>query len=360
MKKLGRAFNHLEDLTFFYGSAGATEALQHIDDINIDASSVRMKWDGGLQIYWGREYVNGPLILAGHNSWARGVKTYSGAELFDFIVNQSGDPKTDLEKIERIKFAAEFANLYQAFDMATPLDFVGFVYGDALFTSHPSVENNRYNLYPNKKTGYHIDQYSLLGLAIGEAEVMVIGHAYFPEFGMIDDAQIPKDDFSEFVSNELIILGPHYANVQPILPNADLVMVEKYLLQHATILDGFLSPIQGVSAFKDYLYRYTNYKAKQCQLNTLGDDFVEWLLLSKISTSQQQKIINRIDQYPTGILCMFTLVKHIIRLKNLIIDQLGDTANDITTSNSEGWVRYASADKKFGNIKLVPRHRWLP
>lgn len=360
MKKLGRAFNHLEDLTFFYGADGAFEALRHINDINIDASTVRMKWDGGLQIYWGREYVNGPLILAGHNSWARGVKTHSGDELFNFIVNQSGNPKTDLEKSARIKFAAEFANLYQTFDNATPVDFVGFVYGDALFTAPPIVENGTYNLYPNKKTGYHVDQFSMLGLAMTDAKIMVVGHAYFPEFGMADDTQTPKDDFSEFVTNELLILGPHYTNVQPNLPNSELVIVEKYLSQHAAVLDGFLSPIHGVSAFKDYLYRYTNYKAKQRQLTTVGDDFAEWLLLSKISVSQQQKISNRIAKYPTGILCMFTVVKHIIRLKNLIIDQLGDTANDIATSNAEGWVRYASADKKFGNIKLVPRHRWLP
>jgi hypothetical protein len=84
--------------------------------------------------------------------------------------------------------------------MATPTDFVGFVYGDALFTSPPKADNNQYNLYPNNKTGYHIEQYSLLGLHMEYAEVMVVGHAFFPDFGMKDEAQIPKDDFSEFVS----------------------------------------------------------------------------------------------------------------------------------------------------------------
>ena len=358
MKKLGRAFNHLEDLTFFYGSAGATEALQHINEINEDASSIRMKWDGGLQIYWGREYVNGPLILAGHNGWARGVKTCSGAELFDFIVNQSGDPKTDLAKIERIKFASEFADLYQTFDMATPIDFVGFVYGDALFTSHPSVENNRYNLYPNNKTGYHIEQYSILGLAIENANVMVVGHAYFPKFGMKDDAQIPKDNFSEFISDKLIIAGPHYATAQPILPTTEISKVDQYISENANLIDGFLEPIDGVSAFKDYIYRYTNYKAKQHQLDTLGEGFVEWMQSSKISHNQQQKIINRMMEYEGSITIMFNLVKYIIQLKNKIIDQLGNDAGDIITSNSEGWVRYSN--KQFGNIKLVPRHRWLP
>lgn len=47
-KKLGRAFNHLEDLVFFHGSAGTMEALEHIKEIATaeGSQSVRMKWDG--------------------------------------------------------------------------------------------------------------------------------------------------------------------------------------------------------------------------------------------------------------------------------------------------------------------------
>ena len=32
--KLGRAFNHLEDLVFFYGTAGTIEALEHLKYLN--------------------------------------------------------------------------------------------------------------------------------------------------------------------------------------------------------------------------------------------------------------------------------------------------------------------------------------
>lgn len=49
-KQLGRAFNHLEDLVFFYGSAGTIEALEHLKDFNTEqgSASIRMKWDGCL------------------------------------------------------------------------------------------------------------------------------------------------------------------------------------------------------------------------------------------------------------------------------------------------------------------------
>ena len=74
MKKIGRAFNHLEDLVLFHGSDGVNEAIHHINEIIQDSSHVRMKWDGNLQIYWGREHLNGPLIMANHNAWLRNKK----------------------------------------------------------------------------------------------------------------------------------------------------------------------------------------------------------------------------------------------------------------------------------------------
>lgn len=96
-KKLGRTFNHLEDLVFFHGSKGALEALAHLKEINKNSSSVRMKWDGAPQIYWGRD-DNGVFVLAGHNGWSRGAKGTSPEEVYDFIANQSGNPKTPEEK----------------------------------------------------------------------------------------------------------------------------------------------------------------------------------------------------------------------------------------------------------------------
>ncbi len=103
VKKLGRAFNHLEDLVFFYGSKGTLESLQHLREIASEEGSktVRMKWDGNPQIYWGRAAKNGPLVLAGHNGWSRGAVTDNPRELYDFIANKSGTPKTPEEKKQR-------------------------------------------------------------------------------------------------------------------------------------------------------------------------------------------------------------------------------------------------------------------
>ena len=87
----GRAFNHPEHLVFFYGVDGTLEALQHFEELLKEKpgkTSLRKKWDGAPQIYWGREKKNGPLILAGHNGWARGAKSTNPEEVFNFIATQ--------------------------------------------------------------------------------------------------------------------------------------------------------------------------------------------------------------------------------------------------------------------------------
>ena len=47
MPKMGRTLNHLEDLVFFYGSAGIAE----IEHILTDLSDLSIKWDGKVALY---------------------------------------------------------------------------------------------------------------------------------------------------------------------------------------------------------------------------------------------------------------------------------------------------------------------
>jgi hypothetical protein len=363
-KKLGRAFNHLEDLVFFHGSAGTMEALEHIKEVNKDSSTIRMKWDGNPQIYWGRETKGGPLILAGHNGWARGAKGTSAEEVYDFIANQSGNPKTPQEQQARQQFAQQFASLYPLFDAATPKNFVGFVYADALFLQPQRADTNGiYNFYPNPKsqTGYHISQNTELGQRISQAKVMVVGHATFDRWGAPDHEQHPKDDFSEFNKTpSLIVLGPYYTQAQAKVDTEELDAVEKYLQAHAKEIDSFLQPIPGVSAFKDYIYKYMNTMAKQKQLANIGDNFFNWLSTSTVSQPQQAKIRERAQQFPGALPVIFKLVTDIMNLKHDIIEQLNKQPGEIIASNSEGWVRYAGKGKQFGHVKFVPRHTWTP
>ncbi len=366
-KKLGRAFNHLEDLVFFHGSAGTIEALEHIKEIGTaeGAKTVRMKWDGNPQIYWGRETKGGPLILAGHNGWSRGAKTDNPRDLEDFIANKSGSPKTPEEKQARDLFAKEFAKLYPLFDRATPKDFVGFVYADGLFLKKPQVDSSGvYTFCPNpkSKTCYHVRADSPLGKRISQADVMVVGHAFFPEFGMDDNDQKPLDDFSMFNSNpKLVVQGPVYNSQTVKVDLEEVDKVEYYVKQHAGQIDGFLAPQAGLGDLKDILYKYVNQTAKAKQLDSLSTQaFFNWLQTAKVSQPKMLKIQELDKKYSNALTAIFTLVKMIMDMKDAIIAQVEQGQGEIWDTEGEGRVRYAPAGKQFGNVKLVPRKRWTP
>ncbi len=367
-KKLGRAFNHLEDLVFFHGSKGTMEALDHLREITSKegSASIRMKWDGNPQIYWGRAVKNGPLVLSGHNGWSRGAATDNPKDLYDFILNKSGNPKTPEEQQARKQFAQQFANLYPLFDRATPRDFVGFVYADGLFLQRPELDKEGvYNFCPNPKsqTCYHVRANSELGQRIGQAQVMVVGHAFFPEFGMDDSAQKPMDDFSMFNSTkELIVQGPVYNSQSVNVADQSIAEVEAYLQKHANEIDTFLQGTTGLGDLKNILYTYVNQTAKAKQLDSIGvPQFFSWLKTSKVSVNKQSKIQDLASRSQNALTAIFGLVRMIMNLKDDVINQIESGAQgEIWDTNGEGRVRYAPSGKQFGNIKLVPRKRWTP
>lgn len=365
-KQLGRAFNHLEDLVFFYGSDGTIEALEHLKDVATDSGSqsIRMKWDGNPQIYWGRESKGGPLILAGHNAWSKGVAATSQEEVADFISNKSGNPKTPEEKAARSEFAQKFASMYDYFDRATPRDFEGFVYADGLFLDPPAEKEGVYTFCPNPKsqTCYHVKANSDLGKRINRATIMVVGHAFFPQFGMPDSSQQPMQDFSMFDNDpSIVVLGPIY-NSKPVTVNTGAIdAVENFIEQHKTAIDGFLAGVPGLADLKNIIYTYVNQTAKAKRLDNLSaEDFSKWLQTSKVSTGKQAKIAELDLQFKGATSAIFELVKMIQRMKDEVIDQVEGEQGDIWDTNGEGRVRYADTNKKFGNVKLVPRKRWTP
>lgn len=365
-KKLGRTFNHIEDLVFFYGSAGTLEALEHLRDFATQegANSIRMKWDGMPTFYWGRETANGPLVLTGHNGWGRGSKSTNPEEVYNFIANQSGNPKTAEEKIQRDNFAKQFASLYPLFDDATPKDFVGFVYADGLFLQPQTPKNGVYTFCPNNKsnTCYHVREDSELGKRIANAKAMIVGHAFFPQFGMPDERQQPIKDFSKFNGNsELIVLGPVY-NSKTVKVNTDAIdKLEAYVKQYSQKIDGFLESTSGLGDLKNVIYKYVNQTAKLRQLDSLSEQhFFQWLQGSNVSQPKQSKISSLNQQFQGALSSIFELVKMIQRVKDDIIDQLETDQGEIWDTNGEGRVRYADNSKQFGNIKLVPRKRWTP
>ena len=371
-KQKGRAFNHPEHFVFFEGSAGIKEALQHFKEIAAEVSgktSLRKKWDGNPQIYWGRETKNGPLILAGHNGWSRGAKTDSADAVMDFIANKSGAPKTPEEQENRNQFAQEFANLYPIFDRATPKDFVGFVYGDGLFLQRPPIDpNGLYTFCPNphSKTCYHVNPKSELGKRVANAKVMVAGHAYFPQFGMPDSAQKPIEDFSQFNSTTDLIIQPPIKNLEA--PKYDLskpLAEIESLLKSGPHIDSFLNSIPDPDK-EGIFYKFANGMSRKgsAAFDRVDNNvFFDWLKdpVNKISPKKAANIEAIAREDATGLTAIWEVIKKLRHLKDAQHAALeAQPKSDIWDTNGEGWVRYADPKKhKFGNTKYVPT-TWTP
>ena len=385
MEKYGRAFNHPEHLVFFKGSKGTVEALSHFKEIASETegnTTVRGKWDGNPQIYWGREVANGPLILAGHNQWSRGVKGDSKETVYDFIANQSGKAKTPEQQKERQQFAQQFANLYPLFDAATPKDFVGFVYADNLFGVDPAnpkrlekaegYPNGIWSFSPNPKsnTTYHVDASSDLGQRIAKAQVMVVGHAMFNQFGAPDRAQQPMDNFEMFnQTSGLIVQGPVYTNSGS---GQDVSKVDKLINYVIDEVDGAGANIDAfISSLPDpdkngILYPFFNAMSnlhannEQSFDSITGKTFIDWMITTGVSKPKQDHIIKMIQAHPGAFDAMLKLIKDIRNMKDEVYTAYkGQSKPEIWDTDGEGYVRYAQSGHKYGNIKIVPT-TWAP
>lgn len=381
MEKYGRPFNHPEHLVFFKGSAGTLEALNHFKEMAEEKegkTTVRRKWDGNPQVYWGREEKNGPLILAGHNQWSKGVKATSPDQVYDFIANQSGNPKTPEEVKQRQAFATNFANLHPLFDAATPTDFVGFVYADNLFGVEPNnpkrlekeegYPSGVWTFAPNPKsrTAYHVDAESELGQRIAQAQVMVVGHAIFNRFGAGDREQQPMDDFSMFNGTPgLIVQGPIYTDSAPEIDTSPVDEMIDYTNQHGAVIDDFMSSLPDPDKngiFYPFFNQMSNLHAagKQDFNSITGATFTNWMTQKGVSQKKQQHIIDMIQAHPGGLDAILFLIKGIRNMKDQVDAAIKQQPRkEIWDSHGEGHVRYAQSHHKYGNIKIVPTS-WAP
>ena len=380
--QLGRAFNHPEHWVIFHGVSGILEALQHFDEIKAEPKQLRFKWDGNPQIYWGREQAGGPLILAGHNGWGKGGRN-TGTTMDDFtspeavknfILNKSGEGAKGQEITpERKRFAEEFASLYPTFDAATPKDFVGFIYADAIFMpgTKPKMDSSgTYNMHPNphSATEYHVSKDSDLGKRIAGAKLMIAAHGTFDTFGAADAEQKPKDDFSEFNETAgLIVLDPIYNSQSPanaksgeeLTAKQDVTTKLTWLEQHGPKIDQFVSSVSNTDK-NGIFYPFLNQKNAGGTFDSIDAKvFFDWMAepqangKPRVSLPKQQALHN-LEQQTQALNEVFRAMKIIRDIKHDIYKITNDTHDaDVWATNSEGYVRYAQPHHKHGNMKIV-------
>jgi hypothetical protein len=217
--KIGREFNHLEDLVFAEGSAGAQRAFEYLSHMATEATGkdYSLKWDGNPTVYWGRE-PDGTFVFVGKNNWDKadqGGFATSPEELKSFIMSRGKGEDW------RAKFAEDLADCWHIFEAGTPESFRGYFYGDLLFHPGKPFETVKQNLVftPNKVT-YQVPVDQELGLMLFRAKAAVVVHKYLKRFGDKDTGRMPSLEkfktseglYYPAASSQLAILGPYFAD----------------------------------------------------------------------------------------------------------------------------------------------------
>jgi hypothetical protein len=348
--KVGREYQHLEDLVFVDGSKGAMQAADILEKLGSDNSDVAIKWDGNPTIYWGRE-PNGEFVLVGKNGWGKNKST-SPENLKNFITT-SGKGEDWREK-----FGSDMAEIFQIMQQATPEDFRGYVFGDLLY--HPGKPyketDDAIQFTPNLVT-YTVDKNSNLGQRIADSSVGIAAHGKYDEFG--DKAGQPISDVEELNGNQAVVLGQTYVTHQPKVDVKEVGEIRAIAKRNAEVIDSFLEPRQGLSDMKNIIYTYVNQMSRSQNLANLENNFFDWLANSKVSANKQKKIQAIAEDNPKALPAIFGLVKKIMAAKDHIIDQLDSAEADVTasTKGEKGGEGYVALDTK---TKLVPRTRWQP
>ena len=350
--KVGREYQHLEDLVFVKGSKGAMEAADVLEKLGSDSGDVAIKWDGNPTIYWGRE-PDGTFVLVGKNGWGKNKST-SSDDLSKFIQNTGKGVEAEPWRKD---FSSDMAEIFEIMKAATPPDFRGYVYGDLLYTPRKpfTKTDGTVEFTPNKVT-YTVKDESQLGDRIAKSKVGVVVHTKFDEFG--SKSSTPINDVQELNSIDAVVLGQTYVAHQPKVDTKEVNNIRKQAQSSASAIDTFLAGTQGLSNPAGIIYTYMNHMTRIQQLDNVDKGFFDWLKQSKVSQGQQAKLAE-LEKQTGGLSAIFGLVKTIMSVKDHIIDQLDDADADVkaTTAGQKGGEGYVALGSK---TKLVPRKRWQP
>jgi len=349
--KVGREYNHLEDLVFIEGSKGAEKAAATLEKLGSDSSDVAIKWDGYPTLYWGRD-ESGTFILVGKNGWLKGARADSADELKNFITS------TGKGEDWRDRFANEMSDIFDIVKGATPDSFRGYVYGDILYHPGKPYEESDGNVVftPNLVT-YTVNKDSELGKRIDGSQVGIVVHTKFEGFG--DKSGSPISDVKELNNEDVVVLGQTYVAHQPEIDTSEVSEIRALAQQNAQVMDQFLAGQKGLSNVPGIIYTYMNQMSRAQKLGDIETGFFDWLKTSKVSAGQQAKLAQMNEDMPKALPAIFGLVKKVMTVKDHIIDQLDNADADVkqSTAGEKGGEGYVALDTK---TKLVPRGRWQP
>lgn len=353
--KVGREFNHLEDLVFTDPVKGAVRAVEILRGLEKDSSDVAIKWDGNPTVFWGRD-EDGSFRLVGKNNWGKEEgKSNSPEELAQFILSRGKGEEW------RPQFAKDMAALWPIFERATPKDFRGYVFGDLLY--HPSKpyqgSDGRITFTPNL-TSYHVKAASNLGRRIAKSKVAVAATMSFENFGDPMSTGQPFENTAMFSKNpELVVLGQTYVDHRPAVDVDNLDKIQKVANNYQSKIKAFFEPVKGLSDLSNIFYTFINAMSRQQQLDEIEPEAFLNFIAQKVSAPKQARINKIIEETGDTLTNILFLIREIMKAKDEVIRELDTAEADITTTTGgkpggEGYI------KQRDRVKFVPRSTWKP
>lgn len=368
--KVGRKYQHIEDLVLSNGSVGGLHAVERLKNMAEQGGSIELKWDGMPVVYWGRD-EKGNFSMIPKNAWAYlksgKTQTSSGAptvmnspeDVKAFVLGTGGgDPKA------REAFSNQFASLWPYFEKISPKQ--GYLEGGLLFypgtkpdgtTAMPVLnkETNTYDFTPNITT-FHIPVDSDLGKQIAKSKLMVAATGYYPTMGSSDEQRYP--DAQKLSVPGVIVQGTTYVQEPVKMDKQGLANLEAFIKKNAKLIDNYLAPKPGLSNPGGELYAYAN---KHLRTEGLLRDFPEW---AKANMSEKKAQMMLSD--PMGLQATLGAVEGITNQKNVLIGQLSQGLHGgIKQTKPEGYAQaHPGAKFKYDIpgqfIKAIDQTNWKP
>lgn len=352
----GREYNHLEDLVFFDGAAGAMRAADILEQFATSKEDLSIKWDGKLAAFYGRD-ANGVFGLSSMGGWRKNDPSTTPEHIKNRIeTSGKGEPW-------RKPMAAALARIHPILEASVPASFRGYVKGDVLYAAPMTPKKPKgdgIEFTPNQVT-YTVDPSSDIGRRVAESEVGIALHVYYAEWGN-DAGGIPikPDMVKELNSTGVLALGQTYVTNNPKVDISAIKKIRAIASKNGQAINSIVEGRKGLADMYNILYTYINQMVKQGKVDTISTGgLLEWLPSSKVSQGKQDRIQEMAQEEGAAIDAVFQAVKLIMAAKNDVIAQLDAASTDIkaTTNGKPGGEGYVSLKSK---TKLVPRHNWSP
>jgi hypothetical protein len=292
---------------------------------------------------------NGTFILTDKSGFS--AKTYDGKakskkELQQMLMNRNASLDDS-----RQQFIKNMGDIFDEYQKATPKDFRGFLAGDLMYYNTPSVEGSEYVIQPNV-VKYRIDVNSKLGKRIGQSKTGVVVHNYLGK-----QYKSAADAAKAIQGKEVLCMPPTHVAASPNLSMDPINRLEAFARKYSDeILDMFKpDTLKGVADIHVLMYRYINNKV-DVGLDNLGRDFSEWLNTQNLSDAKKLKISKYMQQHKKGIKVLWTIISHVMKIKDHIIQDFNKHPGSVTQTvngdpGGEGYV----VNHPDGPVKLVSR-----